>query len=161
MFTGIARGVVRVAALKWEIEHERIVCVMLNAVVVRFGNGFHGHKEKGDEVQEARYPIAEDGGEEPLPVHPAVRRSGEEFLAPRNVFIRAGVGIECVGRRHARSTAKNLSCGKRRRRRSLLFFSHFSSSFSFFHTFRSIAAHQIIASDLNTFTNIVLIKHAN
>ena len=47
LYIGIATRVVRVAAVKWKIEQERIVCVMLNAVVVRFGNGFHGHIRKG------------------------------------------------------------------------------------------------------------------
>ena len=62
----------------------------LNEAVV--GAPWHptpGAQREGDEVPAARYPIAEGGGEQPLPVQPAVRSGQGGGLGPCKVYIRA------------------------------------------------------------------------
>ena len=54
-------------------ESERFVWDMLNAVVGAPWKPTTRVQRDGDEVPAARYPIAAGGGEEPLPVQPAVR----------------------------------------------------------------------------------------
>ena len=90
MYIGTATGVVSVAAVKRKTEPELCVWDRLNAVLGAPWKKTPGAQREGDEVPAARYPIAEGGGEQPLPVQPAV-------LGLRNVCIRAGVGIDKYG----------------------------------------------------------------
>ena len=64
----------RVSSRSSERQPERFVWDVLNAVVGAPWKTTPGAQRDDDEVPAARYPIAAGGGEEPLPVRPAVRR---------------------------------------------------------------------------------------